>query len=281
MPPRRRDGRFGSTGMSVNELRRMLSTTYDLVCSVGSDCGCAGHLIRNRLRRASYPLDWVGTWYNGIVGVARLVESNFSGFLQLENLRREPNPPRAAQDDHDHDYYHDVGLRIDSAHDFPVGVPLETAYPAVRTKYDRRIRRFYESLGSAACTLLVYWTWRDCPSSDDVCLAAEIFRAKFPGRRIDLLVMRNADRSEIAAQTVGDGIFLVDGPFHPSGGHPAFGDKAVNDAVFSLIRLKGKRREDLLRRLNLLYVRFLSAFIFDRGRRHAFRERRTRTDFSL
>ena len=90
--------------MTANELRKILSTKYDLVCSIGSDCGCAGHLVRNRLRRASYPLDWVGTWYNGIVGVAHLVESDFSAFLQLENLRREPNPPRAAQDDHDHDY---------------------------------------------------------------------------------------------------------------------------------------------------------------------------------
>lgn len=128
--------------MTANELRKILSTKYDLVCSIGSDCGCAGHLVRNRLRRASYPLDWVGTWYNGIVGVAHLVESDFSGFLQLENLRREPNPPRAAQDDHDHDYYHDVGLRIDTAHDFPVDVSLEEAYPDVRVKYDRRICRF-------------------------------------------------------------------------------------------------------------------------------------------
>ena len=265
--------------MAVNELRGMLSTKYDLVCSVGSDCGCAGHLVRNRLRRASYPLDWVGTWCNGIVGVARLVESNFSGFLLLENLRREPNQPRAAQDDHDHDYYHDVGLRIDSAHDFPVGVPLEEAFPAVREKYHRRILRFYESVGSSDCTLFVYWTWRDFPSTDDVRRAAEIFRAKFPGRRIDLLVMRNVDRPKIAAQVVGDGIFVVDGRFHPPGGHPAFGDKSVNDAVFSLIRLRGKRREDLLRRMKLLYVRFLSAFILDRERRHAFRERRTRMEF--
>ena len=265
--------------MTANELRKILSTKYDLVCSIGSDCGCAGHLVRNRLRRASYPLDWVGTWYNGIVGVARLVESDFSGFLQLENLRREPNPPRAAQDDHDHDYYHDVGLRIDTAHDFPVDVSLEEAYPDVRVKYGRRICRFYESVRSSACTLFVYWTWRDCPSRDDICRAAVIFREKFPGRRIDLLVMRNADQPEITAETVGDGLFLVDGPFHPSGGHPAFGDRAVNDTVFSQIRLRGKQREDLLRWMHLRYVRFLSAFIFDRERRHAFRDRMTKTDF--
>ena len=265
--------------MAPNELRKMLSARYDFVCSIGSDCGCAGHLVRNRLRRASYPLDWVGTWYNGIVGVARLVESDFSGFLSLENLRREPNPPRAAQDDHDHDYYHDVGLSVDFAHDFPLDIPVGEAYPKVREKYERRIRRFYETMRASRRTLFVYWTWRDCPSTDDILRAAETFRTKFSERRIDLLVMRNVDRPDIAARTIGDGVFLVDGPFHPPGGHPAFGDKAVNDAVFSLIRLRGKRREDLLRRMNLLRVRFLSAFIIDRERRHAFRERRTQVDF--
>ena len=259
--------------MVANELKKMLSAKYDFVCSIGSDCGCAGHLIRNRLRRASYPLDWVGTWYNGIISVARLVESNFSGFLQLENLRREPNPPRAAQDDHDHDYYHDVGLCIDLAHDFPVDVPLEEAYPEVREKYDRRISRLYETMRASRRTLLVYWSWRDCPTSDNALRAAEIFRTKFPEGRIDLLVMRNADRPDIVAQTVDEGIFLVDGPFHPVGGHPAFGDKPMNDAVFSLIRLRGKRREDLMRWLRKQLARFLSVFILDRDRRHAFRGR--------
>ena len=256
----------------------MLSARYDFVCSIGSDCGCAGHLVRNRLRRASYPLDWVGTWYNGIVGVARLVESDFSGFLRLENLRREPNPPRAAQDDHDHDYYHDVGLSVDFAHDFPVDVPVDKSYPKVREKYERRISRFYKSADESNRTLFVYWTWRDCPSPDDILRATEIFRTKFPERRIDLLVMRNVDRPDIVARTIGDGVFLVDGPFHPADGHPAFGDKSLNDVVFSRIMLRGKWRGDLLERLDLLRVRFLSAFIFDRDRRHAFRERITRRE---
>ena len=263
---------------ALSELSEMLSAKYDFVCSIGSDCGCAGHLVRNRLRRASCPFDWIGVWYGGIVSAARLVESDFAGFFLLENMQREPNPPRAAQDDHDHDYYHDVSLRIDTAHDFPVGVPLEEAYPEVRAKYDRRISRFYETMRTSRRTLLVYWTWRDCPSSDDILRAAEIFRAKFPGRCIDLLAMRNADRKGVVARTIGDGVFLVDGPFHPADGHPAFGDKPVNDAVFSLIRLRGKRREDFSRRLDLLRVRFLSAFIFDRDRRHAFRERITRRE---
>ena len=250
----------------------MLSAKYDFVCSVGSDCGCAGHLVRNRLRRASYPFDWIGVWHGSVVAVARLVASDFDGFLLRENLRRDPNPPRGAQDDHDHDYYHDVGLQIDTAHDFPVDVPLEEAYPEVREKFDRRISRFYETMRASRRTLLVYWTWRDCPSPDSALRAAEIFRTKFQGRRIDLLVMRNADRPDIVAQTVGEGVFLVDGPFHPTGGHPAFGDKPTNDAVFSLIRLRGKRYEDLKRRLRKQLARFLSSFILDRDRRHAFRE---------
>ncbi len=266
--------------MRLRELKRMLSTKYDFVCSIGSDCGCAGHLVRRRLRRASYPLDWIGTWYGGILAVARLVESDFAGFLKIENLVREPNPPRAAQDDHDHEYYHDIGAGVDFAHDFPLDVPLtdERSFPAVRQKYDRRIARFYESVRTSKRTLLIYWTWRDHPSTEDILRAAEVIRKKFSGSRIDVLAMRNVDCPDLAARTIGDGVFLVDGPFHPAGGHPAFGDKAVNDRVFSLIRLRGKWREDMLRRLDRLRVRVVSALIFDREKRHAYRVRMEKPD---
>lgn len=264
--------------MRLRELKRMLSTKYDFVCSIGSDCGCAGHLVRRRLRRASYPLDWIVSSYRGITGVAELVARDFDGFLKFENLVREPNPPRGQNDDHKHDYYHDRVVGVDFVHDFPVGMPLEEAYPAVRQKYRRRIARFYESVRTSKRTLLIYWTWRDHPSTEDILRAAEVIRKKFSGSRIDVLAMRNVDCPDLAARTIGDGVFLVDGPFHPAGGHPAFGDKAVNDRVFSLIRLRGKWREDMLRRLDRLRVRVVSAFIFDREKRHAYRVRMEKPD---
>lgn len=257
----------------MRELRNLLPVTYDFVCSIGCDCGCAWHLIKNRLRMASYPLDWVGTWYVGIAGVAELVAQDFDGFLKLENLRKEPNPPRGPKDDHEHDYYHDPVVGVDFAHDFPIGMPLEEAYPAVCEKYRRRIDRFYRSVRESRRTLLVYWTWRDHPERDVIMKAAETFRTKFPEVRIDLLVMRHVDGQGIRPEIVGDGVFLVDGPFHPEGGHPAFGDAEINRKVFSFIRLRGKRRRLWSGKLNRIRLRIVSAFILDRVKRHAYRER--------
>ncbi len=257
----------------MRELRNLLPVTYDFVCSIGCDCGCAWHLIKNRLRMASYPLDWVGTWYVGIAGVAELVAQDFDGFLKLENLRKEPNPPRGPKDDHEHDYYHDPVVGVDFAHDFPIGMPLEEAYPAVCEKYRRRIDRFYRSVRESRRTLLVYWTWLDHPERDVIMKAAETFRTKFPEVRIDLLVMRHVDGQGIRPEIVGDGVFLVDGPFHPEGGHPAFGDAEINRKVFSFIRLRGKRRRLWSGKLNRIRLRIVSAFILDRVKRHAYRER--------
>lgn len=259
--------------MPRRELRKMLATKYDFVCGVGSDCGCAGHLVRNHLRQASYPLDWIGVWELGPEGTARLIADEFAGFLRLENLRKCPYQPTDDYRDRDHEFYLDVAQRVVFGHDFPVGRPPAEAYPAVKAKYDRRVRRFYETVRRSRAVLFVRWSWRENPTEASVVRMAEILRGKFPGRRIDVLMMRNADRPELAARTLGDGVFLVDGPFHPDGGHPAFGDKAANDAVFSLIRLRGKGRADLRRHLARLWVRLRSAFIFDRERRHAFRER--------
>ena len=103
--------------------------------------------------------------------------------------------------------------------------------------------------------------------------AAETFRTKFPEVRIDLLVMRHVDGQGIRPEIVGDGVFLVDGPFHPEGGHPAFGDAEINRKVFSCIRLRGKRRRLWSGKLNRIRLRIVSAFILDRVKRHAYRER--------
>ena len=77
----------------MRELRRLLGAKYDFVCGIGPDCGCAGHLIKGRLRRASYPLDWIGSWTLGMATLAKIVADDFAGFLKLENLRALPPPP--------------------------------------------------------------------------------------------------------------------------------------------------------------------------------------------
>lgn len=259
-------------------LKKLLRTKYDFVCGIGNDCGCAGHLIKARLRRASYPLDWVGTWSIRMTDVAKLVENDFADFLHLENLQILPLPPpvdtpEGRLDDAHHLWCGDVATRIVIPHDFPMGRSLAESFPGVRKKYDRRIKRFYQTMSESRRALFVYWTWRSHTDEDDILAAAKIFRSKFQGHQVDLLVIRHDDRKDIDARAIGEGVFLVDGPVHPPGANPAFGDFALNARLFSQIRLRGKRRALLRERLVRLAMRVKSAFIFDREKRHAYRER--------
>ena len=254
-------------------LRRLLNRTYDFVCSFGCDCGCAWHLDTHDLRTASYPLDWIGTEALGPDGTARLVANNFAGFLRLENLRKSKAQPTDDQSDKDHEFYTDVEQHIVFAHEIPTGRPAAESYPEVKAKYDRRIQRFYKSVQQARSVLFARWSWREHPTEDVIRRTAEILRKKFPDQKIDLLFMRNVDVGGIAAREINEGIYLVDGPFHPKGGHPAFGDVAINAKVFKLIRLRGKRRRLLRELVRRRLVHLASCFIFDHDRRHAFRER--------
>ena len=269
----------------MRNLKRLLRTRYDFVCSIGPDCGCAGHLIKNRLRRESYPLDWLGTWTLSMTRVAEIVRDEFAGFLKLENILSIPPPkpvqtPDGVLDDTPHAWCGDDALHIVIPHDFPIDRPIAEVYPEVRRKYDRRIARFYRTMRSSKRVLLVYWTWRNSPEPDDILAAAGIFRAKFPESGVDLLVMRHRDGDGVDARELADGVVLVDAPIHPQGKNPAFGDIPFNCRLFSAIRLRGKRRALFREWLQRTAVKTRALFIFDHDKRRAYRQRLLKPKFS-
>ncbi|MBR3221389.1 MAG: hypothetical protein IKF72_04085 [Kiritimatiellae bacterium] len=269
----------------IGELKRLLRTKYDFVCSIGPDCGCAGHLIKSRLRRASYPLDWLGTWPLSLTRVAEIVRDEFAGFLKLENIRSIPPPkpvqtPDGVLDDTRHAWCGDDALHIVIPHDFPIDRPIAEAYPEVRRKYDRRIARFYRTIRSSKRVLMVYWTWRTHPTPDDILAAAGIFRAKFPESRVDLLVMRHRDGAGMDVRELSDGVVLMDAPIHPAGLNPAFGDIPFNCRLFGAIRLRGKRRALFREWLQRTAVKAKALFIFDHDKRRAYRQSKRKAKFT-
>ena len=269
----------------MRNLKKLLRARYDFVCGIGPDCGCAGHLIKNRLRRESYPLDWLGTWTLSLTRVAEIVRDEFAGFLKLENIRSIPPPkpvqtPDGVLDDTRHAWCGDDALHIVIPHDFPIDRPIAEVYPEVRRKYDRRIARFYRTMRSSKRVLLVYWTWRNSPEPDDILAAAGIFRAKFPESRVDLLVMRHRDGAGVDVRELADGVVLVDAPIHPAGSNPAFGDIPFNCRLFGAIRLRGKRRALFREWLQRTAIKAKALFIFDHDKRRAYRQRLLKPKFS-
>lgn len=104
--------------------------------SLGCLCAVSMELERIGLRQESLPFDWLISKDFG--AVLSLVQNHFEGFLSKENLYQEPTP----------DYYYDIRFKIHSYHDFTAAKSLDEQYEAVREKYSRRIRRFYEIVSS-------------------------------------------------------------------------------------------------------------------------------------
>lgn len=258
--------------MAMTLLRRTLAKcSYDFVCGLGSDCGCAWHLGNSGLRLASYPFDWIVSVGPGIAGVAKHIAEGMSDFCRLDALKRCDNQPKE-RGNPPHDWYDDSRLGYIFAHDFPQDQDPAIAYPEVKAKYDRRIARFYKSMEASRSVLLVRWSWREYTSEDDVRRAAEILRKRFPNTRIDFLIIRHVDRKDVVSYATEDGLIFVDGPVHPASAHIAFGDVELNRRIFKLIRLKGNRRRLLKDWLMRRYKKLRAAFIFDRARRKAYRK---------
>jgi hypothetical protein len=123
--------------------------SYDAIYSLGDLCLASIQLKKNNLRTFSGVLDWMGS--PQLSNVNRLLQNRFAGFMELHNLR----VIGYAGDTHicaSDDAYHIV-----SNHDFEVGMNslyYLGSYPAVKEKYDRRIRRFLEK--AATCERMLF-----------------------------------------------------------------------------------------------------------------------------
>lgn len=118
---------------------------YKNVVSLGHFCGPAQELERKGFRSFSLPFDWL------IVAdfkvVLSLIESHFCHFLFEEDLVQEINV--------NPNYYYDSYNKIHYYHDFSANEELKNQLPAVRKKYLRRIKRFYQVI-SEPCLFIRY-----------------------------------------------------------------------------------------------------------------------------
>lgn len=86
------------------------------------------------LRTASYPFDWVVS--DRIEIILALISNGFQKWLDIETLYQENLPS--------HYYCPNTGVHF--FHDFSAYKPLASQIESVRTKYDRRINRFYRDI---------------------------------------------------------------------------------------------------------------------------------------
>ena len=134
---------------------------YDFIMGLGRACACSQSLRLAGLQLLSQPWDWItyelqpqGPDLLLRVGV---IGSGFKGWFEEEDIEFVKKNPASGKD-----LYKNRRNQIIYAHDFPPDVPMHESYPAIRAKYDRRVKRFQRLLAEAKSNILA--VYMDAPT---------------------------------------------------------------------------------------------------------------------
>ena len=183
-----------------------MTGTYDIAFSLGFSCGGSLALRDANLQFASYPFDWTGT--PGVVKSAKMVESDFAGWFERDDLRLVSVRGGTFQTN----VYLNSRTGFGFPHDFSRFQTFEESFPVVAEKYVRRIARFMSAVAAAKRALAVY-IGRPIDSrvpDGDLVEARRILSAKFPGTSFDILYFYRKEGAEgFIEESVADGVTAV------------------------------------------------------------------------
>lgn len=144
--------------------------------SIGGWCVPALFLRQFKLREAAYPFDWLTTG-SQFENLYKIIQNDFADFLHKENLYIDPRSPTYVQD-------RATGFSI--AHDFPTDrqhniVPdYLDAYDTVKAKYDRRIKRFKDTLMSDGKVIFIRVDAQGQGTPQQAMLLRDLIISKYP-----------------------------------------------------------------------------------------------------
>lgn len=221
-------------------MAKVQKKSYDLIASIGVNCGCSGFLRRCKLQYASLPFDW--NFCASFDEHIRTIVNDFAGFLDLQKLQFTPKEDEE-KSDRSCDYYRNTQNGFLFLHDFPIGVPLNESYPAVREKYQRRIGRLYRRIAKAQKVLFVWFCAQDWLETEQVIEAQRQLAQKFPKQRVDILVVENdKNLSDITEEQLSDNIIRIRyNMFSNKTGNPlsdVMGNMALGEQAFGRFKLR-------------------------------------------
>lgn len=123
--------------LDMSLLRALESSQYDEVISLGMNCQVAYQVRTNGMRRHAYPFDWVIIPFESLM---TFLSEKGSEFLNQDKIALIDLPPGSH-----HFRALDLKYGIHLVHDFKAPVFLSD-YAEVKVKYDRRIKRFFDTL---------------------------------------------------------------------------------------------------------------------------------------
>ena len=162
---------------------------YNFIFSIGEACSCTQALRQQGLQNASYPFDWL--YGSTFVERCKILADEFKYFIRKEDLEFAYSYDVSGLTS---DAYHNKLNGIIFNHDFSNSLEFEEAYPLVKEKYDRRIKRLLEKIKNSKSVLAVYLetptTGHSEISNQEIFQGYSILREKF-GDKISLLYIKN------------------------------------------------------------------------------------------
>lgn len=207
---------------------------YDFVFGLGYACACSQSLRSAGLQLLSLPWDWVTSDIKtpgpDLQQRVDIIASGFAWWFEEEDLKFVRKNPESGKD-----LYINKRTKIIYPHDFPPDIPLHEAYPAIKAKYDRRVKRFLQLLSKATSNILA--VYMDAPT----CLAADVetcreaqrrLQALYPRIKVDFLMFAlepGRPFEERIVEDLGDGFMRVAFDFRDR--RPGKPDYAVNHGL--------------------------------------------------
>jgi len=219
---------------------------YDLVFGLGNACSCTQTLREADLQFLSFPFDWV--ILSGTDDLARRVETiadGFAGWLEKDDLERI-----GVYATGDRDIYRNNATGTIFNHEFWRNEDLGAAFPSVKAKYDRRIRRFLGLLSASREILVLRLDRPDQvpPTTEAECRATLCrLRTLYPTARFDLLhltMMPGISFKDRRMEDLGDGLIRVSFDYRDeTPGVPAYAVRfdVAAAAVRSLVQVRDYR----------------------------------------
>lgn len=135
-----------------------------LFISLGQQCGVAYNLENFGYKEETLPFDWIRT--PNFACIVNLIENNFEGFLNKENLEYNENPEIKF-------YFRNKINRCEFVHECE-----EQDFGEIEEKYTRRISRFYDKLKTYKKIIFI----------------RDIYRHNYSKNYIDVISLNNFNR---------------------------------------------------------------------------------------
>lgn len=199
---------------------------YDLAIGLGEACSATETLREAGLQHLSFPFDWIvhsdpeSTFAkHDVVHRARTLAGRFKDWLKVEDFRFLASTPQNHKDVYVNDA---IGMIFN--HDFPMGVPLREAFPAIKAKYERRAKRLVEILEQSHKVLLFRLErptdklLKPVPTEIDDCREARrILAEAYPHATFDFVLLafeRGRDERELIEEEIETGLTRIAFDYH-------------------------------------------------------------------